>query len=125
MGNPTHPKFPAYEFACKCGKCGRGFEWMRAETLSKLYKARDLAGIPFRITSAYRCETHNTAEGGKPNSAHLRGRAVDVDYTTMQQGYTILKALLDAGFPRVGINYAKTFIHVDDDPTLPAGLFPY
>jgi uncharacterized protein YcbK (DUF882 family) len=98
---------------------------MRAETLNKLYKARELAGIPFRITSAYRCEAHNKAVGGKPNSAHLRGRAVDIDYTAMQEGYIILKALLDAGFPRVGINYAKTFIHVDDDHTLPSGLFSY
>lgn len=125
MANPRHDKFSDSEFLCKCGKCGRGIEWMRAETLSKLYRARDAAGIPFKITSAYRCEAHNAAVGGKPNSAHLRGRAVDIDYTTMQEGYTILKALLDAGFPRVGINYAKTFIHVDDDPTLPPGLFSY
>lgn len=125
MANPRHPKFPEHEFLCKCGKCGRGIEWMRAETLSKLYKARDLAGIPFVISSAYRCEAHNLAEGGKNNSAHLRGRAIDVDYTTMEQGYIILKALIDAGFPRIGINYDKTFIHADDDPSLPKGLFRY
>jgi zinc D-Ala-D-Ala carboxypeptidase len=125
MGNPVHSKFKQSEFACKCGKCGKGFADMRADTLSKLYLARDLAGIGFNISSAFRCPEHNAAEGGRPNSSHLRGRAVDIDYTTMEQGYTILKALLDAGFPRVGINYAKTFIHVDDDPTLPKGLFPY
>lgn len=125
MANPTHSKFPAHEFLCKCGKCGRGIEWMRAETLTKLYAARDAAGIPFVISSAYRCEEHNRNEGGKPNSAHIRGRAIDIDYNTMEQGYKILKALLDAGFPRIGINYAHTFIHADDDPTLPKGLFPY
>lgn len=125
MANPTHPSFAPAEFACQCGKCGKGFEWMRADTLSRLYKARELAGVPFRITSAYRCEAHNAAVGGKPNSAHLRGRAVDIKFTTMQEGYKILKALLDAGFPRIGINYKSSFIHADDDQTLSPGLFPY
>lgn len=122
MANPRHGKFKDSEFLCKCGKCGRGIEWMRAETLSKLYKARDLAGIPFTINSAYRCEVHNAAVGGKQQSAHLRGRAIDIDYTTPEQGFTILKALIDAGFTHIGINYDKTFIHADDAMK---GLFRY
>ena len=46
--------------------------------LQKLDRARDVAGVPFIITSAYRCEQHNKNVGGKPNSAHLRGYAVDI-----------------------------------------------
>ena len=74
--------FKQEEFACKCGKCGMGFNQMKPDTLSKLEQARKLAGVPFIITSAYRCEEHNKSVGGKANSAHLRGYAVDLKITS-------------------------------------------
>jgi uncharacterized protein YcbK (DUF882 family) len=125
MANPTHPNFSPNEFACQCGKCGKGFAEMRAPTLTKLYNARDAYGKPMKITSAFRCVEHNSNVSKAKNSSHLRGRAVDIKYNTMQQGLEILQALLDAGFPRVGIKYSAQIIHADDDPTLPSGLIPY
>ena len=115
--------FQPKEFACQCGKCGMGFNQMKPSTLSKLNQARQLAGVPFVITSAYRCTAHNLAVGGKPNSAHTRGYAVDIKVHNSVSAMSILKGLLAAGFNRVGYNSRLKFFHVDDDPSLPANLF--
>lgn len=96
---------------------------MQPSTLSKLSKARQLAGVPFVITSAFRCETHNRNVGGKPNSAHLRGYAVDIKIQNSSVAMKMLKAFLAAGFNRVGYNSRTKFFHIDDDPTLPQGVF--
>lgn len=88
-------------------------------TLAMLEEAREKAGISFVITSSYRSPEYNAKIGGKPNSAHLRGRAVDIAIGDGNQRYIIVKALLEAGFQRIGI--AKTFIHADNDTqNLPA-----
>ena len=65
--------FSPVEFRCKCG-CGTGMEKMDADLLQMLDEARDLAGIPFPLSSAYRCPKHNKAVGGVPTSAHTRRR---------------------------------------------------
>lgn len=106
--------FKESEFTCKCG-CNTNE--MNAFTVAKLDRARGIAGVPFVITSGYRCEAHNRAVGGVKGSAHTKGYAVDIKADTGALRYTILMALLAVGFNRIGI--AKTFIHVDDDPTLP------
>lgn len=41
-------------------------EKMDADLLHLLDEARDLAGAPFSLTSAYRCPKHNKAVGGVP-----------------------------------------------------------
>ena len=86
---------------------------MNQEFLLKLDEARELAGIPFKINSAYRTPEHNAKIGGKPNSSHLKGLAVDISVTNSRQRFIVLNALLNVGFTRIGI--ADTFIHVDLD----------
>ena len=86
---------------------------MNQEFLLKLDEAIELAGIPFKINSAYRTPEHNDKIGGSPNSSHLKGLAVDISVTNSTQRFIVLKALLDVGFTRIGI--ADTFIHVDLD----------
>ena len=125
MANPRHPKFQDSEFACKCGQCGKGFADMRMTALTKLYAIREDVGFPLKLLSAFRCEAHNKAEGGADNSAHLRGYALDVRYNTMEEGYALLASAIKHGFFRIGINYKHKFIHMDCDPLLPKGLFPY
>ena len=63
--------FSTVEFRCKCG-CGVGMEKMDADLLQMLDEARELAGIPFPLSSAYRCPKHNKAVGGAHLSAHSR-----------------------------------------------------
>ena len=86
---------------------------MDADFLAKLDKARELANIPFTINSAYRSPEQNARVGGKPNSSHLRGLAVDIRANDSSTRYIVLNALISVGFNRIGI--ASSFIHVDDD----------
>jgi len=81
--------------------------------LLRLDEARERAGIPFIINSAYRTPEHNAKIGGKPNSSHLKGLAVDISVTNSRQRFVILESLIKVGFNRIGI--ADTFIHVDLD----------
>lgn len=109
--------FDLSEFQCKCG-CGKAD--MQSQILTMLDEARDIAGVPFTITSGFRCVTHNARVGGKSNSAHTRGYAADIRTGSSAARYKIMDALLRVGFNRVGI--AKSFIHVDDDPSLPTNV---
>jgi uncharacterized protein YcbK (DUF882 family) len=86
---------------------------MDADFLAKLDKARELANIPFTINSAYRNADQNARAGGKPNSSHLKGLAVDIRANDSSTRYIVLKALISIGFNRIGV--ASSFIHVDDD----------
>ena len=97
--------FSPVEFRCKCG-CGAGMEKMDADLLQMLDEARDLAGIPFPLSSAYRCSRHNKAVGV---DSHSR--------------FAILQALLEAGFRRIEL--APTWIHVDNDPDKPRDVAFY
>ena len=91
--------------------------------LEKLDKARDIAGIPFKITSGYRTKEHNKKVGGVENSSHLIGVAADIAVSSNQERCIILSALIQAGFKRVGI--AKTFLHCDTDPNKPNSFWLY
>ena len=77
--------------------------------------AREIAGIPFGVNSACRCDYHNIIEGGTETSSHLDGWALDIAVTSSRARFKILTSLMMVGFTRFGI--AKGFIHVDDDPT--------
>jgi uncharacterized protein YcbK (DUF882 family) len=86
---------------------------MDADFLAKLDEARELANIPFIINSAYRSVEQNKKVGGKPNSSHLKGLAVDIKIKDSRTRYIVLNALISVGFNRIGV--ASSFIHVDDD----------
>ena len=100
--------FPEKPWACKCG-CG--FDSIDIELEQRLNVARFMAGIPFEISSACRCKTHNIEIGGAEKSAHLVGSGADIKCSTTYQRGVILPALFSAGFRRIGI--AKGFIHAD------------
>tara|TARA_R110002074_G_scaffold84213_2_gene186921 strand:- start:160 stop:516 length:357 start_codon:yes stop_codon:yes gene_type:complete len=102
------------EFTCDGKNC---FKKMNPKLLKMLDDAREFADIPFTITSSWRSKAHNMEVGGEPNSAHLRGSAVDISCFSSYQRMLIVEALFDAGFTRIGI--AKTFIHADCDIELP------
>ena len=95
---------------------------MDKEFLAMIDEARHLAGVPFKINSGYRTQAHHnslTKKGYKTakNSAHLRGFAADIHCPDSLNRYAIILGLLGAGFNRIGV--ANTFIHVDNDPSLP------
>lgn len=114
---PRLKYFTADEFNCRCGKCHGGADLMDYGLLRMLDAAREKAGIPFRINSAYRCPEHNANVGGVPGSAHTLGVAVDISARDSASRFAIVDALLEQGAERVGI--AKTFVHVDVDRNKP------
>jgi len=81
----------------------------------RLTEARKLAMVPFTITEGL-------GSGGShvPNSAHARGLAVDLRAHDSVTRFKVVKALLDAGFTRVGV-YDK-HVHADVDDSLPQGV---
>ena len=87
-------------------------ENMNESFLMRLDEAREYAGIPFIINSAYRSPTHPESIK-RPTSSHIKGLAVDISATSSRQRGLILDALRAVGFDRIGI--ANTFIHVDMD----------
>ena len=114
--------FSREELECKC--CGKYI--IDDDLLSRLNRARELAGIPFIITSGYRCQKHNSDVGGVPTSAHTTGKAADIAFKDSAQCFKIIKALYDSGFKRIGINFAKSFVHCDVDGSKPQNvLFKY
>lgn len=70
--------FKRSEFACKCGRCG-GFPAEPQEAMVRIAdQIRGHFGSPARVISGVRCPAHNKAVGGKSNSQHMYGEAVDL-----------------------------------------------
>jgi hypothetical protein len=92
-------------------------EDMDADFLKKLDAVREEAGIPMILTSAYRSREHELKKGRSGNGAHTHRVGVDIRCLTSSNRYKIVNAALACGIHRIGIG--KTFIHLDDDPSLP------
>ena len=86
---------------------------MDKKILDMLDEVREIYGKPITINSGYRTLRHNASVGGKAESSHLKGLAVDIACSTSRDRYNLLEALKSVGFNRIGI--AKSFIHVDID----------
>ncbi len=82
----------------------------------KLNAAREAAGIPFYLSSAFRCSKHNAEIGSTANN-HTTGNAADIHCTQSINRFKIVKATLDAGFTGIGIG--KRFIHADTNHNTP------
>ena len=113
--------FSKSEITCKCG-CG--LSSISLGLIEKLQNMRIQCGFPFTITSGCRCAKHNKAVGGKLDSAHLPDpagicHAVDIAFATSNQLYAIIGAAIAFGVKRIGINFAKRFVHIDDDKGKP------
>ena len=89
---------------------------MDQRTINRLDAAREIAGIPFVLNSAYRPEEWEKEHARTGTGAHPERRAVDIKCNTLRNRFLIVNALIKAGFTRIGI--AKTFIHADDSEKL-------
>jgi uncharacterized protein YcbK (DUF882 family) len=111
--------FTPDEFLCPC--CGRGKHEMNPRFLGLLDLARRDVGIPFHVTSGYRCPEHNAEIGGVASSAHVRGYAADIACGGSRSRAGMIMEFLVRGVSRIGIG--KDFIHVDIDPEKPRNVF--
>jgi zinc D-Ala-D-Ala carboxypeptidase len=100
--------FTLSEFDCPCCK----LHPMSPLFLAQLEKAREIAGVPFVITSGYRCPKHN-AEVGSTSKNHTSGMAADIKTADGPTRGKVLKGLYRAGFTRIGISFEKGFVHAD------------
>jgi len=129
MDWPGVVNFTRQEVACR--HCGRGS--MAASTMQKFQRARDYLNKPVYGSSWCRCIEWNRQSGGVSDSAHVftenrQAHAGDVTLTpppqrrpmTGNERYLLLKALLEAGFDRIGIH--PMYLHADDDPDKPADV---
>ena len=98
------------EFACKC--CG--VYGTQQSVMERFDEAREIAGVPFVVTSGYRCEKKQEAIGSK-SSVHPDGWAADISAPDSRTRFRIVDALMQVGFNRIGIG--KDFVHGDLDPS--------
>jgi hypothetical protein len=124
--------FSSSEFRCHCG-CG----WVNInyELVRQIQRFRDLlqfrtgVEIPITINSGCRCEKHNKAVGGKPNSYHVKGMAADIQFKAPEfwnrtnvalTAAAIAQSAVKLGLLKVGGIGAypeDNFIHLDIRPT--------
>ena len=108
--------FTYNEFDCK-GGIGKG-ESMDNNFICLLDDARELAGIPFKITSGYRTPEYNKqlidyGFQASITSSHIQGLAADIEVKNSENRFRIIGALVSVGIYRIGIG--KDFIHCDVD----------
>lgn len=85
---------------------------MKQSTMNRFDTARDIAGIPFVINSAYRSSSWEKSKNRSGTGAHTLGCAMDIRCNTNSNRFKIISALVKAGFTRIGV--AETYIHADD-----------
>lgn len=98
-------------------KVGCTIDDINPDSLARLDRARDIAGVPFVINSAYRSPEHEKNKGRSGTGAHTLGRAFDIACMDSACRWKIVFGALSAGFTRIGI--ASTFVHLDDSPAHP------
>ena len=73
---PLTKDFKRSEFECPCGCAAQMID---TELVEKLQRIRDVLGVKIKVTSGYRCITHNASKAvqGSRTSKHLYGFAAD------------------------------------------------
>lgn len=115
---PIRPNFRWSELACRCG-CDKML--CDPKALDMLQEARDYYHLPIILTSAYRCFDHDSSvrkeREQERTGEHYEGFSFDIAAPTSRQRLQIIRACLDAGFHRIGINFDEGYLHVGCSPT--------
>lgn len=99
--------------SCSIGQMDEGF-------LRLLDQVRETAGIPLVLKCGYRSQAWDLSKGRSGNSAHTRGKAVDIRCNASATRWKIVRAAISCGVRRIGIG--EGFVHIDNDDTLPQGV---
>jgi zinc D-Ala-D-Ala carboxypeptidase len=111
------------DFSCKCeGLCDHPIA-ISMDLVTKLDAIRHLMNRHIIVLSGTRCERHNRKIGGAPQSAHICKNGVSHAADIHCPDNDFRMAFVAAAVPLFGrIGIGKDFIHVDDDPELPASV---
>ena len=72
------PTLALSELKCKCNNVDCTRTLILHSSIKAYEKVRDSFGEAIRITSAFRCQTHNREVGGNTSSYHMIGAALDI-----------------------------------------------
>lgn len=102
-------------------------EGLDEEFVAKLDQIRHLVGFAIIITSGFRTpEKNQSLVGSVPNSAHLKGLAVDILVENTHQVSLICDAAKTVGITRRGIyvdkDFKPTHLHLDIDADKPSDV---
>lgn len=100
--------FSVREFRCKDGS---DKILICQETVDILQAVRNYFGQPVTINSAYRTPSWNKKVGGASSSQHVKGTACDIKVANVPSW--AVAAYLEANYPKHGIGFYSTFVHVD------------
>lgn len=105
--------FSENELKCK----GTGRCLMDKSFMDQLIELRETFNKPMIITSGYRSKEYNDKIGGAKNSAHLYGRAVDIQVSG-KDALELIKLSLKLNFTGIGVSQKgpinSRFIHIDN-----------
>ncbi len=105
--------FSRSEFICRCG-CQTNE--IADDFIDKLDQLRETCGFRLRVTSGYRCPSHNARVSGTgATGPHTTGRAADIA-VDRERAFDVLAWAADIGFSGIGIKQHGDgrFIHLDD-----------
>jgi len=109
--------FNKSEFECNCGCKMPNEVFLQIQKLaSQLQCIRDFIRFPIKITSAYRCSSHNKEIGGVSNSQHILGKASDIQVSdsSPEAIYQVIDTLAEYGHVlQGGLGLYNTFTHYD------------
>jgi uncharacterized protein YcbK (DUF882 family) len=109
--------FNKSEFECNCGCEMPNEVFLQIQKLaSQLQCIRDFIRFPIKITSGYRCPSHNKEVGGVSNSQHVLGKASDIQVSdsSPEAIYQVIDTLAEYGHVlQGGLGLYNTFTHYD------------
>lgn len=113
--------FKPEEFACPCDMCVSNGTEMNIEFVKVLDTLRGIVGVPFIVSSGYRCPDYNieVSSTGR-DGPHTTGRAVDI----LMNGPTVVRTMALVlstwrhSISGIGLHqrgpHAGRFIHLDN-----------
>ena len=101
--------FSTSEFECKCTETGCKQQKIEQELIKALQSLREHLGTSVKVTSGYRCESHNKKVGGVRNSSHIRGLAADLVVSDQEK----LRELMENLYKCYSIGRYDDFTHID------------
>lgn len=97
---------------------------LRSLCTMALQPIRDKMAKPIRLSSGWRCRALNIDVGGVKGSAHERGLAADIRFSSLDEAFEIVNSAIAVGCKRIGLG--KNFIHIDIDYSRPTpAVFTY